>query len=325
MPLSSTFTSRSADPSLLSVVFSFRNEEAVLAVLIRHLREVLIQERSRGFISGYELIFVNDASTDCSAQVIAEQVKEQGNADIVLINMARRFGVEEAFLAGIEASRGEVIVLMYTDMQDPPEVIGQMLQCWRQGAEVVHSIRRKRIGEHPLKNAAAFLAYRLIGKLADINIPYDAGEFKLISRKVADHLSKLPEVEPYLRGLIPWIGFQQAYVEYDMHPRKLGRSKVALFGKKAWTVFLSGIISFSDVPIYFILLTGLTGILLALIAGIFLMIFGPMGWFAPVWAFLLFIWATLMFALGVTGLYILKIYKNTRGRPRYIVQEVVRF
>ena len=306
--------------SHISFVFPFYNEEQTLPLLIKRITEVMSKEQDN-----YEMIFVNDASTDNSAQIIAREARRINKGSIVLVNMSRRFGVEESFLAGVQTAQGEAIILMYTDMQDPPEVVLQMLKFWKEGADIVHAIRRKRIGEHPLKKIAAFFAYRIIGNLAEIKIPYDAGEFKLISRKAATHLLSLPESEPYLRGLIPWIGFKQVFVDYDMQPRVAGKSKVALFGKKAWSVFFSGIISFSNNPIYIILMMGVGGIFLSMVVVFLLMINVNLGWVdAPV-ALFIFLWAVLMLALGFLGLYILKIYKNTTGRPRYIVQEVIKF
>lgn len=293
----------------ISFVFSFYNEEETLPFLIKNVREVMAREEH------YEMIFVNDASTDKSADVIAREASGDKKNRIVLVNMSRRFGVEESFLAGISVAGGEAVILMYTDMQDPPQVVPAMLEHFRAGAEIVHSVRSKRVGEHPLKSLAAFFAYRIIGRLAETKIPYDAGEFKLLSRNVAQHLLNLPEAEPYLRGLIPWIGFKQAYVEYEMPPRVGGQKKVPLFGKKAWTVFLNGVTSFSDLPVYWILLTGVVGMTLAVLLGV---LHSPAG-------LLIFCWATLMMAVGILGLYMLKIYKNTRGRPRYIIKEVKRF
>lgn len=306
--------------ALISFVFPFYNEEQSLDLLIRKIREIMAHEPD-----DFEMIFVNDASTDRSVETISREAQAKGRGKIVLVNMSRRFGVEESFLSGIAASQGDAVVLMYTDMQDPPEVVSGMLKYWREGSEVVHTVRRRRIGEHPLKKLAAFMAYRLIGRLSDTKIPFDAGEFKLISRNVARHLLSLPEAEPYLRGLIPWIGFKQNYIEYDMRPRPAGRSKVPLFGKKAWSVFLSGIITFSDFPVYFILISGLLALFVSVVLAVILLMCGPIGGSRMSWLGALFLWGGLMFSLGMIGLYILKIYKNTRGRPRYIVERVVRF
>jgi len=304
----------------ISIVLPFYNEEQTLPLLISSLRETMSQVEV-----GYELVLVNDNSTDNSVKVIEGLAKRQGRGDIVLVNLSRRFGVEESFVAGLSVSRGDALVLMYTDLQDPPKVILEMIKQWRGGAEVVHAIRRKRIGEHPLKKLAAFLAYRIVAKAASINIPCDAGEFKLLSRNVVQHLLSLPEAEPYLRGLIPWIGFKQVCVEYDLQPRPVGHSKVALFGKKAWSVFLSGIISFSDLPVYLILFAGVVGIGLSIILGVMDLLSGGTSGIDPLATLLVFLWATLMLSLGFVGLYLLKVYKNTVGRPRYIIKEVVKF
>jgi len=300
-------------------VFSLYNEAETLPVLIERVRKVMSGEPDE-----YEMIFVNDCSTDGSVDVLAEEAKKKGNEDIVIVNLARRFGVEESFVAGVKTARGDAVIMMYTDMQDPPELIHRMLESWREGAEVVHSVRRRRIGEHPLKKAAAFFAYRIISRLAEVRIPIDCGEFKLISRNVAEHLLAMPEAEPYLRGLIPWIGFRQVYLEYDMQPRLVGKSKVPLFGKKAWTVFLSGVVSFSDSPVYLVLLAGIVGLALSALSAVMLL-FGLLpGWFTARETLLIFLWASLMFSLGFVGVYIIRIYKNTRGRPRYIIQDTRR-
>lgn len=304
--------------SRISFVFPFFNEEEALPILIRNVCRAMENEPE-----DLELIFVNDDSTDHSIDAIEKAALKEEKADIIIVNLSRRFGCEESFLAGIEHAKGDAVILMYTDLQDPPEVAKEMLRMWRSGAEIVHTIRRKRIGEHPLKIWGAFFAYRLIGKMAGIKIPYDAGEFKLLSKSIVKHLRSLPEVEPYLRGLIPWLGFKQAYVEYDLQPRLVGHSKVPLFGRKAWSVFLNGIISFSDVPVCLVLLTGLFGMSLVFVLGTFLIFVRHIGWFGPKELLGGFFWATQMLAMGLIGLYLLKTYKNIRGRPRYIVKDII--
>lgn len=307
--------------ALISIVFSYRNEEEVLPILIKRVKETL-----QGIPEDLELIFVDDASTDNSVRAIVELAKQVPN--LRLIQMARRFGVEECFLAGLEHAKGDAVVLMYTDMQDPPEVVREMLDRWRKGADIVHGVRRRRLGESKLKIVASHVAYRIISRVSEIPIPIDAGEFKLMSRVVADHLLRLRESDPYLRGLIPWIGYTQDSVEYDLQPRAAGKSHVPLFGKKAWTVFLSGLTSFSMLPIYFVLLVGVLGTLITISA---VLIMTTVAAFKPlplwgVWlSFALLLWSTLMLAIGVVGIYVGRIYKDVRGRPRYIVKEVLDF
>jgi dolichol-phosphate mannosyltransferase len=304
---------------MISIVFSFYNEQEAIPALIQTIRAVMLKESE-----DYELIFVNDDSKDNSVQAILQQTKIP-KEEIMVVNMSRRFGVEESFMAGMEVARGDAVILMYTDMQDPPETIHEMLSKWRQGADVVHTIRRRRMGEHPAKTIAVHFAYKWITKISDIKIPRDAGDFKLLSRRVVNHVRKFNETEPYLRGLIPWIGFKQESVLYDLQPRTVGKSKVALFGKKALKVFLSGIFSFSDFPVHFILFLAAAGFLGTCVAGILLLfdnqIFYP---FAGFGVFLLFLWALTMLALGIIGTYVVNIYRNTTGRPRYIIKDIIR-
>ena len=304
---------------MISIVFSFYNEQEALPVLIQTIREVMSKEPD-----DYELIFVNDDSTDNSVKAILEQTKRP-REEIVVINMSRRFGVEESFMAGLEVASGDAVILMYTDMQDPPETLREMIAKWRQGADIVHTIRRHRIGEHPVKKIAAHFAYKWITHISDIKIPRDSGDFKLLSRRVVNYVRKFNETEPYLRGLIPWVGFKQDSVNYDLQPRKVGKSKVALIGKKALKVFLSGIFSFSDFPVHFILFLAAAGFLGAFIAFLFLIFGNPMPPSAAGMIFLLlFLWATTMLAVGIVGIYVVRIYQNTTGRPRYIVKDIIR-
>jgi glycosyltransferase involved in cell wall biosynthesis len=307
--------------ALISIVFSFRNEEEVLPILIKRVTEAL-----QSIPEDLELIFVDDASTDNSVSTIMKLAKQV--ASLRLIQMTRRFGVEECFLAGLEHAKGDAVVFMYTDMQDPPEIVNEMLACWRHGADIVHGVRKRRVGENKLKIIASHLAYRIIGSISEIPIPSDAGEFKLMSRVVANHLLNLRENDPYLRGLIPWIGYKQDYVEYDLQPRAAGRSHVPLFGKKAWTVFLSGLTSFSLFPLYFILLLGVIGTLVTICAIVLMAtvaIFNTVSAWSVLLTLATLLWSTLMLAIGIVGIYVARIYKDVRGRPRYIVKDVLDF
>lgn len=300
----------------VSIVVSFRNEEASLPLLVDEASRVLDAEPE-----DYEFVFVNDDSNDGSVAAL-EKLGAQG-APIRLVNMTRRFGVEECFLAGIEKSEGDAIILMYADLQDPVETLPEMLAHWREGSDVVHAIRRRRIDESASKIVAAHIGYRLINYFSDIDIPVDAGDFKLISRRVATHLLSMHETDPYLRGLIPWIGFRQSKVEYDLQPRRIGNSKVPLFGYKALTVLLTGLMSFSLYPIFLVLMAGAFGLALSALLALVLLLLRPAGALTlglAVYATAL--WSGLMLALGTVGLYAGRAYKDVRGRPRYLVKDV---
>ena len=158
----------------------------------------------------YELLFVNDASTDDSLAILLNE--RDRNARVKILNMSRRFGVAEGVLAGMSAATGDAVVYMDADLQDPPEVIPSLVDRWRQGAEVVHTVRTRRKGESPLKMKATRLAYRIIQLGSAIELPIDAGDFKLLSRAAVDHLLQVRESDPYLRGLVVWLGFTQVFV-----------------------------------------------------------------------------------------------------------------
>jgi dolichol-phosphate mannosyltransferase len=300
--------------ALVSIVFSYRNEAKVLPLLLERLHKVIESEPE-----DFELVFVDDASTDNSVEVISSFADRIPG--LAVVRMSRKWGIEECFLAGLEQAKGDAVIFMYTDLQDPPEVIHEMLAKWRAGAEVVHTVRRKRIGEKPSKVIMAWLVYRVIARLASHHIPPDAGEFKLMSRRVADYLKALPETEPYLRGLIPWIGFNQAYVEYDLQPRAAGVSQVALFGRKAWQVTIAGLVSFSERPVHLAVIGGGGATALSLPWLLGTLLWGSAT--AMLFPFLLLLWGTLMLAVGFVGLYATRAYKDVRGRPRWIVKDVL--
>jgi dolichol-phosphate mannosyltransferase len=233
---------------------------------------------------------------------------------VKIVNMSRRFGVAEGVLAGMAISRGDVVIYMDSDLQDPPEVIPQLLDKWRNGADVVHTVRTRRRGEHPLKMLATRWAYRVIQLGSAIELPVDAGDFKLLSRKAVDYLLQIRESDPYLRGLVVWLGFTQAFVPYDREPRHAGRTHFPFFSKNPWKTFCIGMTSFSFLPIYaswVLAAAGLVGSFLLLLTS------------GPLMAALTFFWATTLAAIGGVGLYVIRIYKDGRRRPPYIVKSVI--
>jgi dolichol-phosphate mannosyltransferase len=228
--------------------------------------------------------------------------------------MSRRFGVAPCVIAGMSASQGEVVIYMDADLQDPPEVIPAMIDRWRQGADIVHTVRTERRGESPLKMWATRQAYRLIQLGSAIELPIDAGDFKLLSRPAVDRLLQCRESDPYLRGLVVWLGFNQAFVPYRREARHAGRTHFPFFSKNPWKTFTIGMTSFSFLPIYACF--GLAAVGLA--ASIVLLL--TSGLFN---AALTFFWASTLAAIGGIGIYLIRIYKDVRGRPAYIVKSSV--
>jgi dolichol-phosphate mannosyltransferase len=292
---------------LITVVLSFRNEADNIPVLVQRLAAMFAGENVE-----YEIIFVNDASTDASLSLLVDEHRR--NPRVKVVNLSRRFGVAEGVLAGLATARGDAIVYMDADLQDPPEVIPQLIERWRQGADVVHTVRTRRHGENPLKMAATRVAYRLIQFGSSIELPVDAGDFKLLSRAAVAHLLQLRESDPYLRGLVVWLGFNQVCLPYERDSRHAGRTHFPFFSRNPWKTFTTGLTSFSFMPIYvcFAIAAGgmIAATLLALAGSTFI-------------ATLTFFWATTIGAIAVIGTYLIRVYKDVRGRPPYIIESVI--
>ena len=305
---------------LVSVVLSFRNEAETIPTLIARLATVLATQDVE-----YELLFVNDASTDQSMSVLLAE--RERNPRVKILSMARRFGVAEGVLAGLAFAKGAAVIYMDADLQDPPEVIPLLLERWRNGADVVHTVRTRRLGESALKISATRLAYRLIQHGSTIDLPVDSGDFKLLSQRAVHHLVQLRESDPYLRGLAVWIGFNQAIVPYDRAPRYAGRTHFPFFSRNPWKTFALGMTSFSFLPIYACVALAGAGVVvstLALLVALALAIGGvPVARDITLVAILMFFWATLIGAIGIVGVYVVRVYKDVRGRPAYILQSTV--
>jgi len=311
---------------LISVIFSFRNEEQVIPVLVD--RVMRLMENSSGQLYEYELIFVNDASTDGSLEALL--ALREKNTQIKIINMSRRFGVTPCVIAGLAAAKGDAMIYMDSDLQDPPELIPELIKKWREGAEVVHTIRTKRYGENPIKMCITAIAYKLINVFADIKFHENAGDFKLLSRNAVREVLKLNEVDPYLRGLSIWIGFKQDAVYYERDARHSGETKFSLFKSlNPYKEFVRGITSFSVVPLYFALFMGFLVAIVALITLVHVLYTNFMGYNIPGWtaimAAVLFLGGVILFTIGILGIYMAKIYEQIKGRPRYIVNNQIGF
>ena len=313
----------------VSVVLSFFNEASVLPELLARLRRAfqpLVQEQR---VASYELIFVNDNSSDQSEKLLRAEL-DQG--DIVIINMTRNFGVSECVIAGMAHAKGDVVVYMDSDLQDPPEVIPQMIEAWRNDpeAEVVYTTRTHREGEHPLKMLVTKLGYRFLNSISEITLPVDSGDFKLLSRRVVNHLLEFEEDKPYIRGLVSWIGYKQVQVFYKREARFDGRenTKMPVFSKRVLYYWLDrALISFSDLPLKIILAFGFLLSFVSL-AYISVVIYQKiMGLYAPGWPALmsaiLLIGGVQMVMLGFIGLYVGAIFRESKKRPQYLVKEVL--
>lgn len=310
---------------LLSVVIPCFNEEPVLASTHDRLTRAVqaIEEFD------YELIFVDDGSTDDTFRVLAEIQTRDPRTRV--IRLARNFGHQIAVTAGLEAATGDAIVVIDADLQDPPELILEMVNLWRQGNHVVYGSRIARAGESRFKLMTAKAFYRLINRFSDTQMPVDTGDFRLMDRKVVDVLLSMPERGRFLRGMVSWIGFQQVPLPYNREARPAGTSKYPLL--KMIQFAMDGIISFSVLPLRLAALTGLITIWLALLGIIVAIIdrlFGlydlrlGRGW-ASLFVAVLFMGGVQLLTLGVMGEYLGRIYTEVKRRPLYAVRERLGF
>jgi glycosyltransferase involved in cell wall biosynthesis len=307
---------------LLSIVFSFRNEKEVLPELIRKVRETL-----NPLDLEYELIFINDASDDGSLAILMKFCHEDRR--IKTINMSRRFGIAPCVMAGLRHSKGDAVIYMDADLQDPPELIPALLEKFKNGADIVHTVRTKRKGENAFRMWLTKQAYKIINCIADIDIPENAGDFKLLSRRAVEQIVRLNEYDPFMRGLVRWVGFKQAEVFYERQARFAGQTHFPLLRSLgAIKEFIRGLISFSELPLYFALIVGFlvsAGAFVYLIGIIITRIFWGMhlpGWPA-IMVTMLFLGGTILFTIGILGLYIGKIHLEIKNRPHYIIESKI--
>lgn len=305
--------------ALISMVFSFRNEADVLPELIERVTKVL-----SGPSLDYELIFVNDDSNDGSLDAL--MAGREKDPRIKIINMSRRFGHAECLKAGMAHASGDAVISMDADLQDPPEVIPDLLAEWRNGADVVYTVRTKRRGETAFRMIMTWTAYRVIRSFSPVPLPVDSGDFRLMSRRATDEFLRLNEAHPYIRGLAMWVGFKRVPVYYEREERRLGETHFpGTFSMGALQSFVAGIASFSMVPLFFVLVVGLVATALSLIGLLAVLIGAPFPAGSAMVLFLLLLWGSLMAAMGIVAVYISRIYSDVRGRPGFILKDTIGF
>lgn len=295
------------------------NEEAVIPETYRRLTGVM-----EGFGEPYELLFINDGSRDRTGEILRELCKSDKR--VKLIDFARNFGHQIAITAGMDYAAGECMVIIDGDLQDPPELIPDMIKLWRQGYEVVYGKRLSREGETFFKKFTAKWFYRILRRMTDVDIPVDTGDFRLIDRKVSEALKQLPERNRYVRGLMSWVGYKQVAIEFQRSERFAGETKYPL--KKMIKLAMDGIMSFSYKPLKIATYVGSIISFISffyLIAVLLQRIFWPesvqSGW-ASLIAVSLFFNGIILLILGIIGEYIGRIYDEAKGRPLYIISRL---
>ena len=271
----------------------------------------------------FQLVLVDDGSTDGTLDVLRKIAEKDDRVRVLALS--RNFGHQLAITCGMDAARGDVVIVMDSDLQDPPEVIPQMLEQWRAGSKVVYGVRSSRDGETRLKLATARAFYRLLNRLSDVPLPLDAGDFRLLDRQVIDVLSQLREDNRYIRGLVSWVGFPQSAVVYEREARYAGQTKYSL--TKMVRLATDGITSFSQRPLRLAFTAGavimaVSALLAAYIA--FAKLADParaIPGFASLMCAVLFLGGVQLLFLGLLGEYVGRIYRETKRRPLYVVAD----
>jgi glycosyltransferase involved in cell wall biosynthesis len=302
---------------MLSVVIPARNEEENIEAIYDRLAAVLnaIEEE-------WEIIFSVDPSTDRTEELVSALCDR--DARVRMLRFSRRFGQPMAILAGMEASSGDAVVVIDCDMQDPPELIPELVRTWREGFDVVYAQRRSRHGETFPKRMTAALGYRALARIAEVEIPPNTGEFRLMSRRVVDHVCALPESHGFLRGLVGLVGFHQTGVLYDRGARHAGTSKYNRFLGSV-VIGLNGIVGFSRYPLQVISILGIGISIIAFLLALTYFIMKVSGYPFPIGnptivIVVAFFSGIQMLSLGVMGEYVGRIYDEVRQRPKYIVE-----
>ncbi|TBX77931.1 glycosyltransferase [Bacillus mycoides] len=304
---------------LISVVVPMYFEEEVAQECYNRLKSVMLQNNIN-----YEFVFVNDGSTDRTMDILSEIAANDYRTKIV--NFARNFGHQIAVTAGIAAAKGDAIVIIDADLQDPPEVIPELIAKWEEGYEVVYAKRKQRKGETWFKLLTAKYFYKALNYMSDIDIPKDTGDFRIIDRKVADVFNQMTERNRFIRGMMSWVGFRQTYVEYERDERFAGETKYPL--KKMIKFASDGIIAFSTKPLRIVMSLGLLSVLISIIVLLYTItvkIVGDdtqTGW-ASIMVAITFFSGIQLLGLGIVGQYIARIYDESKNRPIYIVKETI--
>lgn len=299
---------------LISVVLPVFNEEAGIDQTLAALKTYVAARPEH-----YELIFVDDGSTDRTAELIRQGM--QSDPALKLIRFSRNFGHQLAISAGIRYASGDAVVVMDGDLQDPPNVIPLMLEKWQQGYAVVYGKRRAREGETWFKKTTASLFYRTLRMITTIEIPVDTGDFRLMDRQVVNVLKKMNETDPFVRGMVSWVGFKQTAVLYDRQERLAGQSKYPL--RKMLNLAMNGITSFSKVPL--VIGTWLSGLFFLMFLVTLIVSLASQSGTAGIISALFFCSSFILLAIGLIGSYVGRIFDSSRGRPLYIVSETAGF
>jgi len=304
---------------LFSIVAPAFNEEETLPEFYRHVRQVM-----DGVGEPWELIVVNDGSSDRTMDILRQLHAEDPR--VCVVSFARNFGHQIAVTAGLDHARGQAVVVIDADLQDPPEVIPELIARWREGYHVVYGVRAEREGETWFKLFTARLFYRLIGALTDVDIPMEAGDFRLLDRQVVDELRAMRERHRFIRAMTSWVGYRQIGVPYRRQPRFAGETKYPF--RKMFRLAINAITGFSDLPLKLATTCGFVLLAAGLLLGVVLLALrlaglAPLAGQGTVLTAVILLSGTQLIFLGIIGEYLARIYDEVRRRPLYTVQETL--
>lgn len=307
----------------ISVVIPMYNEEEVIKTSYLRIEEVLKDLRQYD----YEMILVDDGSKDKTLELLQEIAQE--NKKVKILSFSRNFGHQAAVTAGIQYVTGDAVIIMDADLQDPPELLPEMIALWEEGNEVIYGQRKSRKGESAFKLLTAKMFYRTLNALSDAEIPNDTGDFRLVDKKVIDVVNSMPEHNKFLRGLFSWVGFKQKAYSYERQEREAGNTKYPL--KKMYKLALDGIVSFSTKPLKIVGGLGCVTIILSIVILIYSLVSYAFhlnhltpGWTSIMVAITLFSGVQLV-SIWIISEYIARIYDETRHRPEYIIDKKINF
>ena len=300
----------------ISIIAPCYNEEETIEPFLRRIEEILTQINEP-----YEIVFINDGSRDNTLNVLLNA--KQNFKNIRIINFSRNFGKEAALTAGLDKARGEAAIPIDVDLQDPPELIKELVAKWREGYDVVLAKRADRTSDSFAKRVSADLFYKLNGKISNVDIPNNVGDFRLMSKRVVEALKQLPENQRFMKGLFAWVGFKTIAIEYVREKREAGQS--SFNGWKLWNFALDGITSFSTLPLRIWLYIGALVSFLSFLYGSFIilktLIFGvDLPGYASLAVIMLFLGGIQLIGIGILGEYIGRIYSESKCRPSYIIE-----
>lgn len=309
----------STNDKTISVIVPCYNEEEVIGICHDRIRDVFDT-----LVYKLEIVFINDGSSDKTASLIMEICDK--HKDVIFIDLSRNFGKEAAMSAGIEAATGDAVIILDADLQDPPELIPEFIKKWEEGYDNIYGKRLEREGETWIKKKTASMFYSAIKSMSHVDIPQNAGDFRLLSRQAVDALIDLPERHRFMKGLFAWVGFNTIQIEYNRQSRVAGETKWNYW--QLWNFALEGITSFTTLPLRIASYLGAFISFVTFIYGVFIIVetilYGAnVDGYASQMVVILFLGGLQLASLGIIGEYIGRIYGETKNRPLYLVKQVI--